>query len=196
MKERTIDADESAFELQGTDLNEVAFGTDNVSAHVDFDARRGDFKARDGATLIDLPAIRYQCMMDEFSWFMDEERLDLLNTLIDPSAMTFQELADRDQSNFFSLHEDQDGLHFLSPAATYKVDEAYVACRDVQSLAVADAEIKPGDGMVTVRRDAVMDPFQGRKFLPTTSRAITDSTTPMSKSTEGSTMRERPAKPM
>ena len=30
MKERTIDADESAFELQGTDLNEVAFGTDNV----------------------------------------------------------------------------------------------------------------------------------------------------------------------
>ena len=50
--------------------------------------------------------------MDEFSWFMDEERLDLLNTLIDPSAMTFQELVDRDQSNFFSLHEDQDGLHF------------------------------------------------------------------------------------
>ena len=50
MKERTIDADVAAFELTGTDLNEVAFGTDNVSAHVDFDARRGDFKARDGAT--------------------------------------------------------------------------------------------------------------------------------------------------
>ena len=165
MKERTIDADESAFELQGSDLNEVAFGTDNVSAHVDFDARRGDFKALDGATLIDLPAIRYQCMMDEFSWFMDEERLDLLNTLIDPSAMTFQELADRDQSNFFSLHEAQDGLHFLSPAATYKVDEAYVECRDVQSLAVADAEIKPGDGVVTVRRDAVMDPLSGAEIF-------------------------------
>ena len=165
MKERIIDADVGAFELQGSDLNEVAFGTDNVSAHVDFDARRGDFKAREGATLIDLPAIRYQCLMDEFSWFMDEERLDLLNTLIDPSAMTFQELADRDQSNFFSQHEDQDGLHFLSPAATYKVDEAYVACRDVKSLAVADAEIKPGDGLVTVRRDAVMDPLSGAEIF-------------------------------
>ena len=27
---------------------------------MDFDARRGDFKAKEGATLIDLPAIRYQ----------------------------------------------------------------------------------------------------------------------------------------
>ena len=165
MKERTIDADVAAFELTGTDLNEVAFGTDNVSAHVDFDARRGDFKARDGATLIDLPAIRYQCLMDEFSWFMDEERLDLMNTLIDPSAMTFQELADRDQSNFFSQHADQDGLHFLSPQATYKVDEAYVACQDVKSIAVADAEIQPGDGLITVRRDAVMDPLYGAEIF-------------------------------
>ena len=165
MKERIIDADVAAFELQGSDLNEVAFGTDNVSSHVDFDARRGDFKARDGATLIDLPAIRYQCLMDEFSWFMDEERLDLLNTLIDPSAMTFQELADRDQSNFFSQHEEQDGLHFLSPSAKYKIDEAFVECRDVKSIAVADAEIKPGDGLVTVRRDAIMDPLYGAEIF-------------------------------
>ena len=41
MEERTIDADVAAFELQGSDLNDVAFGTDNVTAHVDFDARRG-----------------------------------------------------------------------------------------------------------------------------------------------------------
>lgn len=157
MEERTIDADESAFLLQGTDLNEVAFGTDNVSAHVDFDARKGDFKALDGATLIDLPAIRYQCLMDEFSWFMDEERLDLRNTLIDPEAMTFQELADKGQSNFYSQHADQDGLHFLSPEASYKVDDAFVTCTRVQSIAVADAEIKPGDGVVVVRRDAIMD---------------------------------------
>ena len=157
MEERTIDADVAAFELQGSDLNDVAFGTDNVTAHVDFDARRGDFKAIDGATLIDLPAIRYQSLMDEFSWFMDEERLDLFNSLIDPAAMTFQELADRDQSNFFSQHPDQDGLHFLSPRATYKVDEGLVHCQGVKSIAVADAEIKPNEGLITVRRDAVMD---------------------------------------
>ena len=159
MKERTIDSQKAAFELQGGDLDEVAFGTEDVFAHVDFDARRGDFKAKEGATLIDLPAIRYQCLMDEFSWFMDEARLDLLNTLIDPSAMTFQELANRDQSNFFSMHADQDSLHFLSPNAMYKVDEGMVECREVKSLAVADAEIKPDQGNLVLRRDAVMDPL-------------------------------------
>lgn len=165
MKERTIEADVASFELQGSDLNEVAFETDNVSAYVDFDLRRGDFKAHDGATMIDLPAIRYQCLMDEFSWFMDEERLDLMNTLIDPSAMTFQELADRDQSNFFSQHADQDGLHFLSPRATYKVDEAFVRCEEVKSIAVADAEIKPADGILVVRREALMDPLVGAEIF-------------------------------
>jgi hypothetical protein len=159
MKERTIDSQKAAFELQGGDLDEVAFGTEDVFAHVDFDARRGDFKAKDGATLIDLPAIRYQCLMDEFSWFMDEARLDLLNTLIDPSAMTFQELANRDQSNFFSMHADQDSLHFLSPNAMYKVEEGMVECREVKSVAVADAEIKPDQGLLVLRRDAVMDPL-------------------------------------
>ena len=159
MKERTLDSQQAAFELQGGDLDGVAFGTEDVFAHVDFDARRGDFKAKEGATLIDLPAIRYQCLMDEFSWFMDEARLDLLNTLIDPTAMTFQELADRDQSNFFSMHAEQDSLHFLSSNATYRVEEGLVECRDVKSIAVADAEIKPEEGYVVLRRDAVMDPL-------------------------------------
>ena len=161
MKEHLIDADVASFQLTGTDLNEVAFGTDNVSAHVDFDARRGDFKAHDGASMIDLPAIRYQCLMDEFSWFMDEDKLDLFNSLIDPSAMTFQELSDRSQSNFFCTDEDQDGLHFLSPRATYQVEEAFVECHQVQSIAVADAEIKPGDGLVVIRREALMEELKG-----------------------------------
>ena len=165
MKEHLIDAEVAAFELTGRDLNEVAFGTDNVSAHVDFDARRGDFKAHDGASTIDLPAIRYQCTMDEFSWFMDEDKLDLVNTLIDPTAMSFKELSDRTQSNFFCTDEDQDGLHFLSPRATYQVDEAVVECQQVQSIAVADAEVKPGDGLVVVRREGLMDQLRGAEVF-------------------------------
>ena len=48
---------------------------------------------------------------------------------------------------------------FLSPRATYKVDEGFVHCQGVKSIAVADAEIKPDEGLITVRRDAVMDPL-------------------------------------
>ena len=49
-------------------------------------------------------------------------------------------------------------MGFISSVrATYKVDEGLVHCQGVKSIAVADAEIKPNEGLITVRRDAVMD---------------------------------------
>ena len=123
MKERTLDSQQAAFELQGGDLDGVAFGTEDVFAHVDFDARRGDFKAKEGATLIDLPAIRYQCLMDEFSWFMDEARLDLLNTLIDPTAMTFQIGRSGPKQLFLNACGTRQ-FAFSGSNATYRVEEA------------------------------------------------------------------------
>ena len=114
VEHRGIRASESAFHLHGTDQNELAFETDRVSSVVNFDTRRGDFTSLEGATLIELPAIRYTCLMDAFTWFMDESRLELRNTMADPSSKTFQELRQHDQSNFFSQAPEQDSLHFLS----------------------------------------------------------------------------------
>ena len=123
---------------------------------MDFDARRGDFTSLEGATLIELPAIRYTCLMDAFTWFMDEARLELRNTKWTRSK-TFQELRRYDQSNFFSQAVEQDSLHFLSPAAQYAVDEAHLMCQEVVALPIADAQIKPHEGLVSIRRDALMD---------------------------------------
>ena len=53
-------------------------------------------------------------LMDAFTWFMDEARLELRNTMADPASKTFQELRRYDQSNFFSQAAGQDSLHFLS----------------------------------------------------------------------------------
>ena len=69
----------------------------------------------------------------------------------------FADLADKSFSNFVSVHPDQDSLHFACTRALYKVEEAIVECRDVRAMAVADAEIWPNEGRVTIRRDAAMD---------------------------------------
>ena len=76
VEHRGMRASESAFQLHGVDQNELAFETSRVSSVMDFDARRGDFTSLEGATLIELPAIRYTCLMDAFTWFMDEARLE------------------------------------------------------------------------------------------------------------------------
>ena len=157
VEHRGMRASESAFQLHGLDQNELAFETDRVSSVMDFDARSGDFISLEGATLIELPAIRYTCSMDAFTWFMDEARLELRNTMADPASKTFQELRRYDQSNFFSQAAGQDSLHFLSPAAQYAVDEAHLTCQEVVALPIADAQIKPYDGLVSIRRDALMD---------------------------------------
>ena len=37
------------------------------------------------------------------------------------------------------------------------MDEAHLTCQEVVALPIADAQIKPYDGLVSIRRDALMD---------------------------------------
>jgi hypothetical protein len=148
MEERGMTALTADFEIEGNDLNALAFKTSNVQADIDFDERIGDFICHVGVTEIELPAIRYLCTMDKFRWFMDLDQIQLENTL-----------AEQNYKNFTSVHPDQDSLTFASARALYKVDAAVVECHEVPMILVADAEIIPDSGNVVVRRDAQMDPL-------------------------------------
>ena len=160
MGELGMKADTARFEIQGNDLNALAFTTDNVKADVDFKTRVGDFVSHAGLTEIALPAVRYLCTMDRFRWFMDEDQIELENTFTDKEELVFADLADKSFSNFVSVHPNQDSLHFACTRALYNVEDAIVVCRDVKAIAVADAEVWPDSGKVTIRRDAAMDPLK------------------------------------
>ena len=157
MEERAILSDTAHFEITGNDLNALAFETENVNANVNFDRRAGEFISHEGVTEIALPAVRYICEMDRFTWFMDDDQIELENSFTDNEELLFSDLADRTYSNFFSVHPGQDSLHFSCTKALYMVEEAVVMCRDVRAMAIADAEIWPDSGNVTIRRDAAMD---------------------------------------
>ena len=149
MSERSMTADTADFEITGNDLNALAFKTQNVQANIDFDDRIGDFISHSGLTEIELPAIRYLCTMDRFRWFMDLDQIQLENTT-----------ASGGNTNFTSVHPDQDSLRFASTRALYRVGDAIVECHNVETMLIADTEIWPDSGEVVVRRDAQMDSLQ------------------------------------
>ncbi|MFM7104977.1 MAG: hypothetical protein ACKOW8_05585, partial [Flavobacteriales bacterium] len=77
---RKILADTSDFQLnrsgEKSDFS-MAFRTTNVNGNVDFDKRLGVFKSNGGETKIEFPANQYVCYMDQFTWYMDKDEMDL-----------------------------------------------------------------------------------------------------------------------
>ncbi|MBK9192279.1 MAG: hypothetical protein IPM77_12660 [Crocinitomicaceae bacterium] len=122
--------------------NPLAFNSENVNARVDFEARRGDFKANDGNTKHEFPKNQYICYMDMYSWLMDNDEMELSKGGADLSIDSELDLAG---SNFFSVHPDQDSLNFAAPKARYSLKESVIYCEKVEFIDVADARIFPAD---------------------------------------------------
>ena len=166
---RKILADTSSFQMRGVgeELGSgLAFKTDNVNADVDFDRRDGIFKSNGGETKIEFPANQYVCYMDQFTWYMDRDELDLSSNrkpvgddlLIDTSE-------DAKRSNFYSIAEGQDSLNFLSPKAKYDLRGGKLYCQKIKYIVVADSKITPDSGKVTIERFANMQPLTRAQIL-------------------------------
>ncbi|MBN4072765.1 hypothetical protein JYT74_01865 [Crocinitomix catalasitica] len=165
-----IDADTSDFNLEskgvGAELNEdgeknpLAFNTTNVQAHVDFESRKGEFKSNNGEEVVEFPKNQYICYMDMFTWYMDNDEMELSKRTIEID--TDLDLAG---SNFYSVHPDQDSLSFAAPKAKFELSTHIIRCSKVEYIDVADARIYPPDQKVTIRKKAKMDPFEGAEIL-------------------------------
>jgi hypothetical protein len=166
---RKILSDTSSFQMRGVgeDIgNGLAFKTDNVNADVDFDRRDGIFKSNGGETKIEFPTNQYVCYMDQFTWYMDRDELDLSSNrkplgddlLIDTSE-------DSKSSNFYSIAEGQDSLNFLSPKAKFDLRKGKLYCQKIKYIIVADSKVTPDSGKVTIERFANMLPLTRSQIL-------------------------------
>ncbi|MDD3877337.1 MAG: hypothetical protein PHT69_12005 [Bacteroidales bacterium] len=170
-KNTVFDADTADFRLKTYDLSELAFSTENYKSHIDFVARKGEFKSNGGGSKVEFPVNQYICYMDEFDWYMDREEIDLAVDVGDQmrelEGKTLQEIADIDisGSEFISVHPNQDSLRFVSPRAKYNLRNNTIFAEDVKIIRVADAAIFPGDGLVTIYRDARMETLREAQVL-------------------------------
>jgi hypothetical protein len=157
-KQNVFDADTSDFRLTSDNTNALAFSTNNVQSHIDFDKRVGDFKSNGGGSYVKFPLNQYICFIDQFTWFMDNKEIEMSS-----SSSASQSVADTalsglnlTGSEFISVEPTQDSLRFKAPHAKYSLRDYLIKADKVALIQTGDASVIPDSGKVVVERYAKM----------------------------------------
>jgi len=171
--ENTFDSDTASFNLKTAGAEDFDFKTNNVSAHIDYIQRKGVFKSNGEASFVEFPKNQYICFMDQFTWYMDKEILEMsasdkaqekVKTNEDLGPLMEEDI-ELEGSQFISVHPRQDSLNFIAPIATYNIRTKLISAKDVRYIRVADAVIFPKDGVVEVEKRAVMRTLEDSRIV-------------------------------
>ncbi len=144
------------FDVVSTD--KLALSADKMKVWIDFDSRQGIFNKIDNSLLADLPPMMYRSYLDMFTWQMDENELTIASPsnqdAVEMERFYVSKMADRDTipvgSIFYSYHQEEDSLYFVSPKAKYNLAQPYIKADSVNYMIVADAIINPKDKKVEI----------------------------------------------
>jgi len=166
-KHTDLYADTSSFNLKNENKEDgeapLIFETNNVKSHVSFKDRKGLFNSNHGESQVSFPVNQYMCKMDMFTWFMDQDQIDMEKTAGKDLDVTAG--VDLLGPNFYSTHPKQDSLQFRAPKAKLNMREKTIYCNEVQYIDVADARIYPDSMKVTIRKKAQMETFTNAMII-------------------------------
>ncbi len=163
--------DSSAANSNAVKENSFSYKTeDNFKARVDFDLRKGEFESTTGSKPVIFDENQYMCYMDQFVWYMDEDKTEF-GSKDDPLAKlqdkTLREQVDLDLSGtqFISIHPAQDSLSFFANRAVFYQRRKLIHATGVPFISVADASIFPGDHEADIRQSADLKEFTNSQLL-------------------------------
>lgn len=164
--------DTSDFRIKTKDKTALAFVANNYKSHFDFQKRFGTFNSNMQGSVIKFPFNQYTSTIPDFTWDMNQTRLDLtskgysaLNQQL--KKLSPRQLIDGDFTGefvgpqFTSTHPGQHQLSFMGFAATFDLEKSIINISDVRYIKVADAALIVPDGKVTIEAGAKMQPFSG-----------------------------------
>ena len=170
--EHIVDADTSQFNLKALDMTGFAFKTDNVNSHVDFKERKGDFMSNGDGSVVEFPQNQYICFMDQFTWYMDQEEIEVsaAQQKVQPEPgkeLTAMEMEDIQLSGsaFTSVNPEQDSLSFIAPSAKFNMRKNIITANEVKYIRVADATVYLSDGEVVIEKKAKMRTLSNTKII-------------------------------
>lgn len=165
---RVISSDSSAVQLRKDWSQDFPFLTDDVSFVVDIDERIGEFAANGDQTRIEFPYNLYETSLDQFTWFMDEARIELSQQKALVENIVDIEGIDSVRTigpSYRSIHPGQDSLVFVAPEAAYDFETRLLSTHKVPFIEVADAYIFPDSGEVVIGKDASMHLLENARIL-------------------------------
>ncbi|MDP4209618.1 MAG: hypothetical protein Q8928_12465 [Bacteroidota bacterium] len=176
-KSEIIDADTARFLLKSlTKEGYTVLTKDNVNAHIDFIAQKGEFTANDVYARIDFPENKYISFINYFKWNMDDKTLELgsqkhIGPLVSKGGekekydRQFSFAEETDGPRYISVHPKQDSLNFIAPKAIYDYKNNIIRTSEVKLIRVADAIIYPSDGKVNIALDAQMEKLSNTRIV-------------------------------
>lgn len=141
---RSFVADSSDFVLFDEDGETKAFLADNYRAHVGMGSKKVQFEYLNAQSNLDFPLNQFYCSLNEAEWDMASNNVHLSG----------------EASEFVSLLPEQDSLSFFSTHADYDMNEYVIHAHEVETVKVADVEIKPWDANIHILRNAEIQPLE------------------------------------
>lgn len=146
-------SDTADFRLNRSDLAAIAFESINLNTEINLLDRTGVFQSNGTGSFVKFPENQYICYIDQLKWFMDNAQVELGASEGGVG------------SKFVSLHPEQDSLRFVSASASYSLKDYIIEAEGVEEIVVADAEIYPNEGKVTVETNALMRTLKDASLL-------------------------------
>ena len=160
-----FETDTTTLELKTLDETGLALSTYVYSSSINFTTKKGLFRTHGKGSVVKFPVNKFACFMDEFDWDMEKNRVDLRNNIAMKmeglDTLRYDQLMDIDfsGSEFVSLHPKQDSLKFFCLEAQYDLAENVISARDVKLIRIGDGALFPGNGLVTIFKDAELSPL-------------------------------------
>lgn len=175
-KHTSFSSTSANFELNSGLSDKLALSTQNVHADVDMTGKLATFKSNIGNGRIDFPENLYAAWIETFSWKMLDKQLQFASagltqtydgSRVRPYSSDEQQTATKG-SLFLSVHKGQDSINWISPVADFDLATNTIMAHKVDLIAVADANIFPDEGNVTVLPMAKIKTLTNAKLLANT----------------------------
>jgi hypothetical protein len=168
--------DTANFEINSFNEGMLALLTTNVNAKVNFTDNTTNLRSNTGTSQADLPENLYTAWIEQITWKMLTKNIQLSS----PNTMQVLErgknkIITRQEAGlaskgslFLSVHKGQDSLNWISPVADFDLKTNIVSAHEVKYIEVADANIFPDKGEVTVLPLAQLKTLTNAELLANT----------------------------
>ncbi len=150
---------------------DIAFSTDNYNSHIDFQTRKGHFKANGTASVVYFVKNEIKAKSSEFEWDPIDSTLlrfkwddPYKDTDIDNTPS--RDLVDMQSvGNEIYAADPSVGYQFPALSAEFDFTKNVIYAHGVRFINVGDAAVIPHHGDVVIREKAVMDQFHQSRIL-------------------------------